>query len=98
MVKPYGVKNEISPMKKTYGLAIPETLVPIENPIGHLHRPAKSVFKNKIGRAARAQYIENHNADGLLLESTSLTMRYGLQSINPSTFSSFLHHQKFLAK
>ena len=31
-------------MKNTYELTIPETLVPIGNPIGHLHRPAPSVF------------------------------------------------------
>ena len=40
MVKPYGVKNEIAGMKNTYELTIPDTLVPIENPIGHLHRGA----------------------------------------------------------
>ena len=44
MVEPYGFKNEINHVKNTYELATPETLVPIENPIGHLHRPARSVF------------------------------------------------------
>jgi hypothetical protein len=44
MVKPYGFKNEINPVKNTYELIIPETVVPIENPIGHLHRPARSIF------------------------------------------------------
>ena len=40
MVKPYGVKNEIAGMNNTYELTIFDTLVPIENPIGHLHRGA----------------------------------------------------------
>ena len=36
MVKPYGFKNEIVGMKNTYESTIPDILVPIENPIGHL--------------------------------------------------------------
>ena len=40
MVKPYEVKTEITPPKNTYKLTIPDTFVPIENPIGHLHRGA----------------------------------------------------------
>ena len=38
MAKPYGFKIENNPVKNTYELTIPETLVPIANPIGHLHR------------------------------------------------------------
>ena len=38
MLKFYGFQNEINPVKNTYELTIPETLVPIANPIGHLHR------------------------------------------------------------
>ena len=44
MVKTYGFKNEINPVTSTYELTIPETVVPIENPIGHLHRSARSIF------------------------------------------------------
>ena len=40
MLKPYEVKNETNPVKNTYELTIPGTLVPIGNPIGYLHRPA----------------------------------------------------------
>ena len=40
IIKTYGVKNEIAGMKNTYELTIPDTLVPIENPISHLHRGA----------------------------------------------------------
>ena len=40
MVKPYEFKTEITPPKNTYELAIPDTLVPIENPLGHMHRGA----------------------------------------------------------
>ena len=44
MVKHYGIKNEINNVKNTYALTIPDNLVPIENPIGYLHRPVWSVF------------------------------------------------------
>ena len=44
MVKPYFFKTEINPVKNTYELTISETVVPIESPIGRLHRPAQSIF------------------------------------------------------
>ena len=44
MVKPYGFKNENNHVKDTYELAIPETVVPIENPTGRQHRLARSIF------------------------------------------------------
>ena len=50
-------QNETNPVKNTYELTIPETLVPIGNPIGHLHRPAPSVF---LKNAPRARYMQNH--------------------------------------
>ena len=57
MVKPYGFKNENNPVKDTYELTIPETVVPIENPTGRQHRLARSIFKK---RAARSLYAESH--------------------------------------
>ena len=59
MVNPYGFQNEINPVKNTYELTIPETLVPIENHIGHLHSRSGLLFLKKRGRAARAHYIED---------------------------------------
>ena len=56
MVKPYGFKNENNPVKDTYELTIPETVVPIENPTGRQHRLARSIFKK---RAARSLYAES---------------------------------------
>ena len=44
MVKPYVFKTEINPVKNTYELAIPETLAPIKNRIGHLPRAGPVCF------------------------------------------------------
>ena len=62
MVNPYGFKNENNPVKDTYELAIPQAVVPIENPTGRQHRLAASTgwlglfFKN----APRAHYMQDH--------------------------------------
>ena len=57
MAKHYGFKNENNPVKNTYELTILETVVPIENPTGRLHRLARSILKNN---APRAHYMQNH--------------------------------------
>ena len=44
VVKPYGVENEINHAKNIYELTIPDTLMPIENPTGHLPRVHRRCF------------------------------------------------------
>ena len=56
MVKHYGFKTKMNPVKNTYRLTIPDILVPIENPIGHLHRAGPVCFLKKRPRGARSLY------------------------------------------
>ena len=90
MVKHYGFKNVMSPVKNTCELIIPETLVPIENPIGHLHRPARSIFKKRAARLLYAGFP--HRVHGGHIGPTGVTFGEA-PARQPATFWPRCHYR-----